>query len=124
MAADDTVGSSVTSNVTATNGTSWIDATPVLITGHKLNGHNAVTARVFYPTSTHVAQSAPCASLQVKIADGTMAKVSAIGSIKISHTLTLMTVLYVPALACNLLSSKLTQENNCCATFRAHDCVF
>ncbi|KAF7814526.1 Retrovirus-related Pol polyprotein from transposon TNT 1-94 [Senna tora] len=163
MAADDAAGSFVTSNVTATNETGWTDATPALITGHKLNGHNAVTTMVSDPTSAHVAQSgnfpsamtttstvyaswivdsgasdhmtgnaslfstlAPCASsLQVKIADGTMAKVSAIGSIKISTTLTLMNVLYVPALACNLLSiSKLTQDNNYCATFRAHDCVF
>ncbi|KAF7808931.1 Retrovirus-related Pol polyprotein from transposon TNT 1-94 [Senna tora] len=44
MAADDTAGSFVTSNVTATNETGWTDATPVLITGHKLNSHNAVTA--------------------------------------------------------------------------------
>ncbi|KAF7812755.1 Retrovirus-related Pol polyprotein from transposon TNT 1-94 [Senna tora] len=43
MAADDTAGSFVTSNVTATND-GWTDATPVLITSHKLNDHNAVTA--------------------------------------------------------------------------------
>ncbi|KAF7836458.1 Retrovirus-related Pol polyprotein from transposon RE1 [Senna tora] len=40
MAADDTTGSSVTSGSTAANETGWTDATPVLITGHKLNGHN------------------------------------------------------------------------------------
>ncbi|KAF7810345.1 Retrovirus-related Pol polyprotein from transposon TNT 1-94 [Senna tora] len=90
MAADDTAGSFVASNATATND-GWIDATPVLITSHKLNGHNAVTTMVFDPTSAHVAQSAQCASsLQVKIVDDTMAKVSTIGSIKISTTLTLM----------------------------------
>ncbi|KAF7808214.1 uncharacterized protein G2W53_034957 [Senna tora] len=54
MAADDTADSFVTSNVTASNET---DATPVLIIGHKLNGHNAVTAMVSDPTSAHVAQS-------------------------------------------------------------------
>ncbi|KAF7812604.1 5-formyltetrahydrofolate cyclo-ligase-like protein [Senna tora] len=97
MAADDTAGSFVTSNVTATNETGWTDATPVLIRSQ--------------------AQRPQC--------NGTMVKVSAIGSIKISTTLTLMNVLYVPALACNLLSiCKLTQDNNYCATFRAHDCVF
>ncbi|KAF7844534.1 uncharacterized protein G2W53_001439 [Senna tora] len=41
MVADDTASSSVTSNIIATNGTSWIDATPVLITGLKLNCQNA-----------------------------------------------------------------------------------
>ncbi|KAF7822121.1 Retrovirus-related Pol polyprotein from transposon TNT 1-94 [Senna tora] len=40
MAADDTTGSSVTSGSTTANETGWTDATPVLITGHKLNGHN------------------------------------------------------------------------------------
>ncbi|KAF7801875.1 Retrovirus-related Pol polyprotein from transposon TNT 1-94 [Senna tora] len=40
MAADDTTSSFVTSGITAANKTSWTDATPVLITGHKLNGHN------------------------------------------------------------------------------------
>ncbi|KAF7808215.1 nucleolin 1 isoform X1 [Senna tora] len=63
MAADDTAGSFVTSNVTATND-SWTDATPVLITGHKLNGHNAVTAMVSDPTSAHVAQSDRCEPIQ------------------------------------------------------------
>ncbi|KAF7836891.1 uncharacterized protein G2W53_011750 [Senna tora] len=57
MVADDTAGSSVTNNVTATNRNGWTDATPVLITGYKLSGHNAITARVFDPTSAHVAQS-------------------------------------------------------------------
>ncbi|KAF7803825.1 Retrovirus-related Pol polyprotein from transposon RE1 [Senna tora] len=40
MATDDTTGSSVTSGSTAANETGWTDATPILITGHKLNGHN------------------------------------------------------------------------------------
>ncbi|KAF7827213.1 fasciclin-like arabinogalactan protein 12 [Senna tora] len=40
MATDDITGSSVTSGSTAANEIGWIDATPVLITGHKLNGHN------------------------------------------------------------------------------------
>ncbi|KAF7801551.1 uncharacterized protein G2W53_040662 [Senna tora] len=46
MAADDTAGSFVTSNVTETNETGWTDVALVLITSHKLNNHNAVTTMV------------------------------------------------------------------------------
>ncbi|KAF7842738.1 Retrovirus-related Pol polyprotein from transposon TNT 1-94 [Senna tora] len=69
---------------------------------------------------------APCkTSLQVKIAYGTMAKVLGIGSVKISDTITLLNVLHVPTLACNLLSiSKLTQDNHCSANFQSHNCTF
>lgn len=68
----------------------------------------------------------PCKTLlHVKIADGTMAKVSGIGTVKISSNLNLLNVLYVPSLSCNLLSiSKLTQDNQCCANFHSNGCVF
>ena len=47
----------------------------------------------------------PCASnLNVKIADGTLSLVAGKGSIRISESITLNLVLYVPNLSCNLLS--------------------
>ncbi|KAF7814836.1 Retrovirus-related Pol polyprotein from transposon TNT 1-94 [Senna tora] len=61
----------------------------------------------------------------VKIADGTMVKVSGIEYAKISANLTLLNVLHVPTLTCNLLSvSKLTRDNHCAANFKSHGCSF
>ncbi|KAF7821409.1 Retrovirus-related Pol polyprotein from transposon TNT 1-94 [Senna tora] len=63
--------------------------------------------------------------LFVKIADGTMIKVSAIGSVKVSANLTLLNVLHVPSLTSNLLSvSKLTRDNHYAANFKSHGCSF
>ncbi|KAF7800778.1 Retrovirus-related Pol polyprotein from transposon TNT 1-94 [Senna tora] len=70
------------------------------------------------PSTVHIAQL-------VKIADGTMVKVSEIGSVKISNNLTLLNVLHVPTLTCNLLPvSKLTRDNHCAANFTSHSCSF
>ncbi|KAF7832109.1 Retrovirus-related Pol polyprotein from transposon TNT 1-94 [Senna tora] len=63
--------------------------------------------------------------LFVKIADGSMVKVSGIGSVKTSANLTLLNVLHVPILTCNLLSViKLTRDNHCAANFKSHGCSF
>ena len=61
----------------------------------------------------------PCYdNLNVRIADGSLSKVAGTGSVVISETLTLNSVLLVPKLDCNLLSiSKLTQELNCIFKF-------
>ncbi|KAF7834637.1 putative LRR receptor-like serine/threonine-protein kinase [Senna tora] len=132
----------------------WTDAAPVLITGHRLNSsistgyiaqsgtYSSAMTTSRTPNDSWIVDSgasdhmtgntslfsklAPCkTSLQVKIADGTMAKVLGIGSVKICDTITLLNVLHVPTLACNLLSiSKLTQDNHCSANFQSHNCTF
>ncbi|KAJ9689558.1 hypothetical protein PVL29_014975 [Vitis rotundifolia] len=68
----------------------------------------------------------PCAdNLKVKIADGTLSPVASKGSIRISESITLNPVLYVPNLSCNLLSiSQLTKRSNCSAKFRPSHCIF
>ncbi|EXB70633.1 hypothetical protein L484_023818 [Morus notabilis] len=68
----------------------------------------------------------PCQdNLTIKIADGSLAKVAGTGSIILSETLELKTILHVPNLYCNLLSvSKLSQEINCVAKFSSDLCEF
>lgn len=68
----------------------------------------------------------PCSgNLTVRIADGSLSKVSGTGSVVISKDLILDCVLLVPNLDCNLLSvSKLIQEKNCVAKFYSNNCVF
>ncbi|KAL5758013.1 hypothetical protein ACOSP7_020624 [Xanthoceras sorbifolium] len=61
----------------------------------------------------------------VKIADGSLSKVTGCGTVIISKTLTLQSVLYVPTLDCNLLSiSKLTYDEKCVFKFFPTYCVF
>ncbi|KAL5798657.1 hypothetical protein ACOSQ2_003477 [Xanthoceras sorbifolium] len=61
----------------------------------------------------------------VKIADGSLSKVTGCGSVILSKTLTLQSVLYVPNLDCNLLSiSKLTSAEKCVTKFFPTYCVF
>ncbi|KAF7814678.1 Retrovirus-related Pol polyprotein from transposon RE1 [Senna tora] len=82
----------------------------------KLFGQSSTSSGM--PSTGHIAQS-------VKIADGTMVKVSGIGSVKISANLTLLNVLHMPTLTCNLLFvSKLTRDNHCVANFKSHGCFF
>ncbi|KAL5846693.1 hypothetical protein ACOSQ3_010217 [Xanthoceras sorbifolium] len=68
----------------------------------------------------------PCqGNYNVKIADGSLSKVTGYGSVIISKTLTLQSVLYVPNLDCNLLSiSKLTYDEKCVTKFFPTYCVF
>lgn len=68
----------------------------------------------------------PCPNgLKVRIADGTLSSVIGFGSIAISKSLTLKSVLLVPNLTCNLLSvSKLLKDQNCVAKFTSFDCNF
>ncbi|KAJ9693662.1 hypothetical protein PVL29_009559 [Vitis rotundifolia] len=68
----------------------------------------------------------PCVgNLKVKIADGTLSLVAGKGSIRISESIALKPVLYVPNLSCNLLSiSQLTQKSNCSAKFLPSHYVF
>ncbi|KAF7812209.1 Retrovirus-related Pol polyprotein from transposon TNT 1-94 [Senna tora] len=82
----------------------------------KLFGQSSTSSGM--PSMGYITQS-------VKIPDGTMVKVSGIGSVKISANLTLLNVLHVLTLTCNLLSvSKLTRGNHCAANFKSHACSF
>ena len=67
----------------------------------------------------------PCqGNYNVKIADGSLSKVTGCGTVIISNTLTLQSVLYVPNLDCNLLSiSKLTYDEKCVKKFSHLLCV-
>ena len=61
----------------------------------------------------------------VKIADGSLSKVTSTGTVYISPCLKLHSVLLVPSLRCNLLSiSKLTKDLNCVAKFSTGYCKF
>ena len=68
----------------------------------------------------------PCSGHEkIRIADGSFAPIAGKGSIFLSPTLCLKSVLHVPKLACNLLSvSKLSQDSNCCVSFFDSHCVF
>ena len=64
-------------------------------------------------------------TLTVCIADGTNSKVAGIDTVKLSRTLALQSVLFVPNLDCNLLSvSKLNRDLDCETKFLAESCVF
>ncbi|RVX23033.1 Retrovirus-related Pol polyprotein from transposon TNT 1-94 [Vitis vinifera] len=64
-------------------------------------------------------------NLTVRIADGSLSKVSRTGSVVLSRDLTLNSVLLVPNLDCNLLSiSKLTKEKRCITNFSSTHCEF
>lgn len=68
----------------------------------------------------------PCSeNYKVKIAEGSLSIVTAIGSIIISKILVLGSVLLVPNLTCNLLFiSKLTKDMNCVTKFFPTHCKF
>ncbi|KAL5840222.1 hypothetical protein ACOSQ4_012830 [Xanthoceras sorbifolium] len=68
----------------------------------------------------------PCSNgLTVKIADGSVSQVTGTGSVNISDSLILKSVLFVPKLDCNLLSiTKLTKDCNCMAKFVHNLCEF
>lgn len=68
----------------------------------------------------------PCSGHEkIRIADGSFAPIAGKGSIFLSPTVCLKSVLHVPKLACNLLSvSKLSQDSNCCVSFFDSHCVF
>lgn len=68
----------------------------------------------------------PCNGYQtVRIANGTRTKVEWAGTIHLSETLTLYSVLFVPDLNCNLISvSKLNSDLHCETKFFAKYCVF
>lgn len=62
---------------------------------------------------------------QVKIADGSLTSVSGKGSIPVTPSMSLSSVLHVPNLSTNLLSvSSLTKHLNCSVTFFPDHCVF
>ena len=61
----------------------------------------------------------------VRIANGTRTKVVGTGTIHLSNTLILKSVLFVPDLDCNLISvSRLNHDLNCETKFLANSCVF
>ena len=68
----------------------------------------------------------PCAGHEkVRLADGSFSSIAGKGSIYLSPTVCLKSVLHVPKLACNLLSvSKLSKDSNCAVTFFDSYCVF
>ena len=121
------------------------------ITYHKLIATRSVVQQGDNPLSLHVSQTLPSTwivdsgasdhmtgdrtlflfynpyhgTLIVCIADGTYSKVVGIGTVKLSRTLALQSVLFVPNLDCNLLSvSKLNKELDCETKFLAESCVF
>lgn len=60
-----------------------------------------------------------------KIADGSLLSVMSRGTIVVSSTITLNSMLYVPTLPSNLLSiSKITNDLNCVTKFFPHHCEF
>ena len=64
-------------------------------------------------------------TLTVHIADGTCPKVAGIGTVNLSQTLALESVLFVPNLDCNLVFvSKFNRDLNCGTKFLAESCVF
>ena len=68
----------------------------------------------------------PCPyNLSVRIANGSLTKVTGIGSVVLSKDLVLHSVLLVPKLDCNLLSiNKLTKDNRCISKFSSTCCIF
>ena len=57
----------------------------------------------------------------VRLPNGDMAKVTHIGIVKLTSTLTLDNVLCIPSFSFNLMSiSKLTQSPSCCYIFLSH----
>ena len=68
----------------------------------------------------------PCSSnLTVRIADGSCSKVVGFGTVYISPTLILKSIIFVPNLDCNLISMhKLNRDLNCEIEFVANSCVF
>ena len=68
----------------------------------------------------------PCAgNSKIRIADGSLSSIAGKGSIRLSNSITLESVLHVPKLSCNLLSvSQLTKASNCCAKFLPSYCIF
>ena len=68
----------------------------------------------------------PCSSNYfVRIADRSLSKVGGSGSVTISQDLTLHSILLVPNLDCNLLStSKLTKDLKCVTKFFPNHCEF
>ena len=62
---------------------------------------------------------------KIRIADDSLLPVAGKGSICLSNSIILESVLHVPKLSCNLLFvSKLTKASNCCAKFLPSYCVF
>ena len=62
---------------------------------------------------------------KVRIADGSLSSIAGKGSIQISDTIVLKSVLHVPNLFCNLLSvSKLSKDSNCSVIFYPIHCEF
>ena len=57
----------------------------------------------------------------IRLPNGDMVKVTHIGTVKVSATLTLEHVLCIPSFSFNLISiSKLTQNPSCCCIFLSH----
>ena len=63
--------------------------------------------------------------LGVRIVDGTLAQIKGIGRVKVTPSITLFTVIYVPKLSCNLLFvSQLTRYMNWEVIIGARSCEF
>ena len=63
------------------------------------------------------------AQISVRLPNGDMVKVTHIGTVQVSATLTLENVLCIPTFSFNLISiSKLTQNPSCCCIFLSHYC--
>lgn len=92
----------------------WIIATGA--TDHMINNPNLLTTSY---TSKQPKQ------LNIYTASGDIEKVTAEGTVKVSSSMELDSVLVVPSLSTNLLSvSQITKALNCYVTFWPNDCVF
>lgn len=61
----------------------------------------------------------------IRIADGSLSKVTRTGFVNLSPNLTFCSILHVPNLDCNLLSvSKLCEDLNCATKFVSNMCEF
>ncbi|XP_052173458.1 uncharacterized protein LOC127788851 isoform X1 [Diospyros lotus] len=71
-------------------------------------------------------QICPCEERwTVWIADGTQSQVAGVGTVKLTETFHLPSVLFVPDLDCNLLSaSKISHDYNCITKFSKNLCEF
>ncbi|GAB2281501.1 hypothetical protein Dimus_039473 [Dionaea muscipula] len=112
--------SSLAPSVHSTQSTAYLSASPrqwIIDTG--VSDHMTGSVGIMHDYS-------PTSSFpDVRITDGTYIPVKGIGIITLTPTLTLQSVLYLPALSVNLLSvSALTRTHRCHAIFSGDSCIF
>ena len=98
--------------------TSQVDTTHLCSTDWILDSgatDHMIHSLQFFPSVTSIVH------FSAKLPNGDMAKVTHIGTIKLTSTLTLENVFCIPSFSFNLVSiSKLTQSSSCCCIFLSH----